>query len=148
MGVLDGYKYRDTVHIDYYDFRNCYDLERLASNDERFQKDIENLERVIEKLKKYRVLQHEYVQKIMSIPCQKQLILTRSGGRGELVTYDIEIINKPESIQGDYNCYHHSITKELSEEYTGKERHIALKRVKELEKQYNGIEVIRRGFKK
>ena len=118
------------VYINAYEFKGTADIKRLLQYDKHAQSDIERLESIIEELKEYRKELYNHVQEVQSIATSLKLSLTRRKDYHGKVFYYLRI----EKVYGD-----NMAVCELSETYTGTERHKALARIKELQKQYVGI---------
>lgn len=125
-------------------YNHCYVENPLRFNqlsdctraDSMARQDIAYLEGVIKQLKDYRVQVAKRAALLETAPYNLQLsIIRRKPWRTDPVTYSITIsrIYLDESIRP---------LEILRETYPGKERHKALARFKELQKQYAGIETV------
>lgn len=125
-------------------YNHCYVENPLRFNqlsdctraDSMARQDIAYLEGVIKQLKDYRVQVAKRAALLETVPYNLQLsIIRRKPWRTDPVTYSITIsrIYLDESIRP---------LEILRETYPGKERHKALARFKELQKQYAGIETV------
>jgi hypothetical protein len=117
--------------VNAYSFENKANLKDLLNYDRYAQQDIERLESIIKELKKYRKALYNHVQEVQSMSTSLKLSLTRRKNYNDKVFYYLLI----EKVYGD-----NMTVCELSETYAGTERHKAIARVKELQKQYVGIE--------
>lgn len=125
-------------------YNHCYVENPLRFNqlsdctraDSMARQDIAYLEGVIKQLKDYRVQVAKRAALLETAPYNLQLsIIRRKPWRTDPVTYSVTIsrIYLDESIRP---------LEILRETYPGKERHKALARFKELQKQYAGIETV------
>ena len=109
-------------------------LDRLLRYDEQATKEIERAKQLIKLLQEYRQQLFERSKAVTWSNYTLKLALTR-----EVKFYPTQHISYVITIQKEFEDK--SITEEiiLNERFTGKERHKALKRFKELQKNYPGI---------
>ena len=121
--------------------RHCYiqsparinSADRILSMDKTAADGIRSAEAVIERLKEYRLALYERHREILASNYRLRLQLRRVPGWTSGVTYTVTL-RKVFDLPG--------ITEDsiISENYTGKDRHTAIKRYRELLKQYPGID--------
>lgn len=110
---------------------DIHTVKELKYWDEHAQRDEAELLEAIEKIKEYRMMIYRRVNLIETAPYKMRLTCIREKRYSGKVYYYVTLSKIVEGV-GE--------TEKQRDIYTGKERHIAIKRYKELFKQHPGIE--------
>ncbi|OUB81195.1 hypothetical protein [Bacillus wiedmannii] len=126
-------------------FKHIYDMDRLKGYSDRAERDINRLEEIIDKLKKYQMEIYEHAQAVANAEFQSVVTLVRNRYDKNLVKFYVQLERRPivdknyiedERVYGF--CEHQKM-------FVGKERHQALKYADSLAQQYH-CEIERKGF--
>lgn len=121
-------------HYHFYDYRGETNMKKMLDYDRYALDYIKRAQEAIEAMQEYRLDLAAFAAAQACKPYRRELRLIRDRRwRGESVYYNI----------GIYRIFDNGEEAELYEQYTGTERHTALKRYAELLKQYPGITAIK-----
>ena len=128
---------RATIYVNYYEYKNSYDLKNLKDYDRYALRNIQQMEEEIQKVKEYRQAIFEQAQKVANTKMKTVVKLQRS--QPDNVYYFLSVYTTPEW-EDLSNFYNHIIAERiLNERHPGKERHNVIKRAQELADVYDAI---------
>ncbi|PDY47457.1 hypothetical protein [Bacillus pseudomycoides] len=134
------------INADFDKFKHIYDIERLKQYSNWCERDIERLEEVIKKLKKYQMKIYEHAQTVVNTEFKNVVTLVRRRDYySNRVKFHVQLEMRPivasNHIENErvYGSYKHE------KMFTGKERYLALKYAEDLANQYH-CEIERKGF--